>query len=68
MSVEADVGHEFETYWTQQKRQAIEQLSEEEGLDIEGLEKVIGNYLFTEKPPMRDCLAPCVWATDPGFL
>ena len=30
------------------------QLSEDEGLDAEGLEKVIGNYLFTEKPPMRD--------------
>ncbi|MCE8540139.1 type I restriction endonuclease subunit R [Ruegeria pomeroyi] len=51
---EADVGDEFETYWTEQKRQAIKQLSEDEGLDSEGLERVIGNYLFTEKPPMRD--------------
>ncbi|MCK0138929.1 type I restriction endonuclease subunit R [Aliiroseovarius sp. F47248L] len=51
---EADVGDEFETYWAEQKRQAIRQLSEDEGLDAEGLERVIGNYLFTEKPPMRD--------------
>jgi type I restriction enzyme R subunit len=29
-------------------------LSEEEGLDPERLEKILGNYLFTEKPPMRD--------------
>ena len=29
-------------------------LSEEEGLDREGLEAVLGNYLFTEKSAMRD--------------
>jgi type I restriction enzyme, R subunit len=50
----ANVGDEFETYWTEQKRKAVKQLSAEEGLDTEGLEKVIGDYLFTEKPPMRD--------------
>jgi type I restriction enzyme R subunit len=49
-----DVGAEFETYWDEQKREAIKRLSEDEGLKAEGLEKVIGNYLFTEKPPMRD--------------
>ncbi|GGD29022.1 type I restriction endonuclease subunit R [Sinisalibacter lacisalsi] len=49
-----DVGAEFETYWDEQKRDAIRKLSEDEGLDAEGLQKVIGNYLFTEKPPMRD--------------
>lgn len=54
MLAEADVGDEFETYWIEQKRQAIKQLSDEEGLDAKGLEKVIGNYLFTEKPPLRD--------------
>jgi len=49
-----DVGAEFETYWDLQKREAIKRLSEDEGLKAEELEKVIGNYLFTEKPPMRD--------------
>lgn len=49
-----DVGDAFEDYWTEQRRQAIENLSQEEGLDQEGLEKVIGHYLFTEKAPMRD--------------
>ncbi len=24
------------------------------GLEVDGLQKVIGNYQFTEKPPMRD--------------
>lgn len=49
-----DIGQEFETYWSEQKQKAIEELSKNESLDLEGLQKVIGNYLFTEKTPMRD--------------
>jgi type I restriction enzyme, R subunit len=49
-----DIGQEFETYWGEQKQKAIEELSQAEGLDLEGLQKVIGDYLFTEKTPMRD--------------
>lgn len=29
-------------------------MSEEEKLDAKGLEKIIGDYLFTEKPPLTD--------------
>ncbi len=54
MPARADVGDEFEAYWTEEKRKALEAMSKEEGLDPEGLDKVLGNYLFTEKPPMRD--------------
>lgn len=50
----SDVGEEFETYWSEEKRKAVLELSSVESLELEGLEKVIGNYLFTEKPPMRD--------------
>lgn len=50
----ADINEEFDTYWTEEKRKALIALSEEEGLDQDGLEKVLGNYLFTEKTPMRD--------------
>ncbi len=49
-----DIGEEFEIYWAGEKKKAIQELSETEGLDLDGLEKVIGNYLFTEKTPMRD--------------
>lgn len=49
-----DIGQEFETYWSEQKQKAIEELSETEGLDLDGLQKIIGNYLFTEKIPPRD--------------
>jgi len=49
-----DIGEEFETYWNEEKVKAIKELSDSEGLDQEGLQKVIGDYLFTEKSPMRD--------------
>ena len=49
-----DVGEVFEHYWNDEKHKAVQALSEAEGLDMEGLQKVIGNYLFTEKTPLRD--------------
>jgi type I restriction enzyme, R subunit len=49
-----DINQEFETYWSGQKQKAVEELSQAEGLDIDGLQKIIGDYLFTEKIPMRD--------------
>jgi type I restriction enzyme R subunit len=49
-----DIGQEFESYWSEQKQKAIEELSKTEVLDLDGLQKVIGDYLFTQKEPMRD--------------
>lgn len=54
LPAEANVSEEFEHYWAEEKRRAIETLSAEEGIKQEGLEQVIGAYLFTEKTPMRD--------------
>lgn len=50
----ADVGEEFEKYWDEQREKAIEELGKAEDLDVEGLQKMIGDYLFTEKVPRRD--------------
>ena len=49
-----DIGQEFESYWNAEKQKAIQELSSTEDLDLEGLQKVIGDYLFTDKSPMRD--------------
>ena len=51
---DGDVGATFEQYWTEEKNRAIQALSKEEGLDVEGLQAVIGEYLFTERTPLRD--------------
>jgi type I restriction enzyme R subunit len=50
----ADVGAEFDSYWEAQKQSALVTLSEDEGLKRDALDKVLANYLFTEKTPMRD--------------
>lgn len=51
---DADVGVEFEQYWAIKKQQAKAILAQEENLNEEGLEKVIGDYIFTEKVPLSD--------------
>ncbi|MEN8122698.1 MAG: type I restriction endonuclease subunit R [Bacteroidota bacterium] len=49
-----NIPEEFENYWSKEKLLAIEKLSIEENLDSVKLQEVIGNYLFTEKKPLRD--------------
>jgi len=49
-----NIPEEFENYWSKERLLAIENLSKEENLDTEKLQEVIGNYLFTEKKPLRD--------------
>lgn len=49
-----EIPDEFDNFWTEERKQALIRLSEEENLDADRLEEVIGNYLFTEKKPMRD--------------
>ena len=49
-----DIPDEFVQFMTAEKLQAIKSLSKEEGLDSDKLEKVIGDYMFTEKIPLRD--------------
>jgi type I restriction enzyme R subunit len=50
----SDIGEAFENYWNAEKQKAVQELSDAEGLDLEGLQKVIRDYLFTEKTPLRD--------------
>jgi len=49
-----EVPEAFERFWADESRQALQQLSEEEQLDKEKLQEVIGKFLFTEKQPLRD--------------
>ncbi len=49
-----DIGDEFTNFIGKEKLIAIKELSDKEDLDATKLEKVIGDYLFTEKKPLRD--------------
>jgi len=50
----ADIPEEFEAYWLAEQAEAFKKLAEEEGLDTEKLEKLVGDYLFTSKKPLRN--------------
>ena len=49
-----NIPEEFDNYWSKERILGLEKLSREEGLDSDKLQEVIGNYMFTEKKPLRD--------------
>ncbi|MCV9389142.1 type I restriction endonuclease subunit R [Reichenbachiella ulvae] len=49
-----DVPEAFEQFWDTERKDALKTISLEEDLDAAKLETVIGDYLFTEKVPLRD--------------
>ncbi|EPA00011.1 Type I restriction-modification system, restriction subunit R [Indibacter alkaliphilus LW1] len=49
-----DIPEEFTHFWTMERLKALHELSEEENLDDQALEKVIGDFIYTEKEPLRD--------------
>ncbi|MFC3414766.1 type I restriction endonuclease subunit R, EcoR124 family [Algoriphagus hitonicola] len=46
-----------ETFWTEDKIQALQEFAEAENLKVEELKVVVNEYLFSEKPPLRDDVA-----------
>ena len=51
-----NIPEEFEKFWNKERVKYIDKLVEEENLDKDKLEKVIGDYMFTEKEPLLDDL------------
>ena len=49
-----DVGEAFDNYWDAQRMQALKVLRDDESLKHDGLEKVLEQYHFTGKSPLRD--------------
>jgi type I restriction enzyme R subunit len=46
----------FEKFWDKERKIYLDNLVADEKLDKDRLEKVIGDYIFTEKEPLRDDL------------
>lgn len=61
-----DIPEEFYNFWNKERELAIEQLSKEENLDSEKIQKLIGDFLFTEKVPLRDDVIDAMH-TRPGL-
>ncbi|GAB3203309.1 type I restriction enzyme R subunit [Pontibacter aydingkolensis] len=49
-----DIPEQFENFWAREQMAAFEKMSKEEQLDPVKLQAVLGNYLFTERTPLRD--------------
>ena len=49
-----NISEAFEVFWDEERKAALDQLSQEENLDNAKFQEVVGKYLFTEKKPLRD--------------
>jgi len=54
LTPDTDLEGEFEGYWSNEKQQALNKLSQDEKLDPEGLMRMIDEYRFSGKSPLRD--------------
>lgn len=48
------IPEEFEKFWNIEQEKAMQELVNDENLYFEKTEKLIENYLFTEREPLRD--------------
>ena len=58
----------FEQYWSEEQQKAFSRLITEEHLSEEKTEKLIENYLFAEREPMRDEVLALIEGEKPGVL
>jgi len=49
-----DIPDAFEEFWNDERLKALDEFTAQENLDMEKLNTVLGNYVFTEKKPLRD--------------
>lgn len=58
----------FDKFWNEQQQQAFSQLVKDENLSPEKTEKIIEDYLFAEREPMRDELLELIEGVKPTLL
>lgn len=63
-----DIPDEFERYWNEEQISAFRKLCTEENLTEEKVEKVIADYLFSEREPLRDEVLDLIEGKKPTVL
>ncbi|MEO6849058.1 MAG: type I restriction endonuclease subunit R, partial [Mucilaginibacter sp.] len=63
-----EVTSEFDRYWDKEQKLAFEKLISEEKLSKEKTEKLIEDYLFAEREPLRDDLLDLIEGEKPSVL
>jgi type I restriction enzyme R subunit len=63
-----EIEPEFDKFWSKEQQDAFTKLVSEENLSAEKTEKLIENYLFAERQPMRDEVLELVNGEKPSLL
>ncbi len=63
-----DVQQEFEKFWNEEQLKAFAELVKEEKLSAERTEKLIEDYLFAEREPLRDEVLELIEGDKPTLL
>ncbi len=63
-----DIPQEFEKFWNIEQQKAFERLVKEENLSKEKTQKLIEEYLFAEREPLRDEILALVEGEKPSVL
>jgi type I restriction enzyme R subunit len=63
-----DVNTEFDTFWKKEQQKAFSKLVTEENLSAERTEKLIEDYLFAERQPLRDEVLELIEGEKPSLL
>jgi len=64
----ADIPNTFEKYWNEEQKKAFTKLVKEEKLSSEKTEKIIEDYLFAEREPLRDEVLDLIDGDKPTVL
>ncbi|SDG82310.1 type I restriction endonuclease subunit R [Psychroflexus sediminis] len=62
------IPQEFEKFWSAEQQKAFDQLVEKENLDRDKTKRLIENYLFAEREPLRDELLALINGKQPSVL
>ncbi|WP_203532557.1 type I restriction endonuclease subunit R, EcoR124 family [Draconibacterium halophilum] len=63
-----DVPEAFEKFWNEEQIKAFNKLVEEENLEADKAEKLIEEYLFAEREPLRDEVLALIEGEQPSVL
>ena len=63
-----DIPEEFEKFWSEEQDTAIKSLVVEEGLSEQRTERLVENYIFAEREPLRDEILDLIEGPKPTIL
>ena len=63
-----EIQKEFDEYWSAERKNAFEKLVTEENLSAKKTEKLIEDYLFAEREPLRDEVLELIEGEKPSLL